>query len=72
METGVGQNLIKDIDKQRLLDEYTEEIDEQVLAARGYSLAVVFSSSVDGAKFEGAVGSTLKVCHVRVACAKTE
>lgn len=52
--------------------EYTEEIDEQVLAARGYSLAVVFSSSVDGAKFEGAVGSTLKVCHVRVACAKTE
>ena len=30
METGVGQKLIKDIDKQRLLDEYTEEIDGNI------------------------------------------
>lgn len=52
--------------------DYTEELDDDILAARGYSLAVVFSSSADGAKFEGAVGSTLMVSKVRVACDKTE
>ena len=51
---------------------FSEEINEDLLANRGYSLAVVFSSSEDGAKFEGAVGSTLLISKVRVACAKTE
>ena len=31
-----------------------------------YKLGIVFSSSVDGAKFEGAVGSTLHIDQVEI------
>lgn len=51
---------------------YTGEIDEALLAERGYSLTVVFSSSIDGAAFEGAVGSELMVDKVRVITAHEE
>lgn len=51
---------------------YTEGINNELLSNRGYNLAVVFSSSADGASFEGAVGSHLKVDKVRVICATEE
>lgn len=44
--------------------EYSSKIDPQVLANYGYSLAIVFTSSCEGASFEGAVGSTLLVDKV--------
>lgn len=44
------------------------EIDRTVLENFGYSLAVVFSSSVDGAYFLGAVGSTLCIDEVEIEC----
>lgn len=40
---------------------YTGNIDEQALANYGYSLAIVATSSVNGALFEGALGSTLLI-----------
>lgn len=52
--------------------EYSKEIDEALLAERGYNLTVVFSSSRDGASFEGAVGSELMVDKVRVITAHEE
>lgn len=36
----------------------------------GYSLAIVCSSSVDGASFMGAIGSTLYVDKFRITCEK--
>ncbi|MBR1469679.1 MAG: PCMD domain-containing protein [Prevotella sp.] len=42
------------------------DADPQVLAQLGYSMTLVFSSSKDGAMFEGAVGSTLYVDEVEV------
>lgn len=47
-------------------------IDEQLLAERGYNLTVVFSSSINGDIFEGAIGSQLCVDKVRVICTKEE
>ena len=41
-------------------------IDEQLLEHRGYSLALVFSSSKTGDTFEGAVGSTLYIDKVKL------
>ena len=49
--------------------EYSEEIDRQLLADRGYNLAVVFTSSIDGASFRGAIGSTLYIDEVKIICA---
>lgn len=43
-------------------------IDEEILKAGGYSLTVVFTSSVEGASFIGAVGSTLYVDKVELVC----
>jgi len=43
-----------------------KEIDDAILAAGGYSLATVFTSSINGAKFIGAVGSTLYVDKVAI------
>lgn len=40
---------------------YNEPVDMSLLRNFGYSLAVVFTSSIEGASFEGAVGSTLIV-----------
>jgi len=45
-------------------------IDEDVLAAQGYSLTVVFTSSAEGAAFTGAIGSTLYVDKVAIECEK--
>lgn len=42
------------------------EADPAVLGELGYNLTVVFSSSKDGAAFEGAIGSTLYVDEVEV------
>ena len=38
-----------------------KEVDADKLKAGRYSLAIVLSSSIDGGKFNGAVGSTLYV-----------
>jgi len=51
---------------------YSEEIDQTLLDNYGYNLAVVFSSSIEGANFEGAIGSTMYVDKVRVICEQTE
>ena len=51
---------------------YTEEIDYDLLENFGYNFTVVFSSSKDGATFEGAIGSTLCVDKVRVICKTRE
>ena len=51
--------------------DYTSDIDLKDLANKGYSLAIVFSSSINGDKFEGAFGSTLYIDKVRVVCAQT-
>ena len=45
---------------------YIADFDEQTLHRYGYSLAVVFTSSVKGADFTGAVGSQLLIDKVRV------
>lgn len=45
---------------------YKEQLDREVLENYGYSLAIVFSSSVRGAYFEGAVGSELCIDEVTV------
>lgn len=52
--------------------DYYQDIDLKVLEDRGYSLAIVFSSSEDGASFRGAIGSTLCIDEVRIICANTE
>ena len=52
--------------------EYREEVDEQLLANRGYSLAIVFSSSSAGGDFIGAIGSRLCVDKVRLICSHEE
>lgn len=51
---------------------YTSELDPAVLANYGYSLAIVFTSSCEGAAFEGAVGSTLLIDKVRVVIDRTK
>ncbi len=52
--------------------QYKEELDMELLANRGYSLTIVFSSSIKGATFEGAIGSELMVDKVRVYTEKEE
>lgn len=63
---------IKDVDDwTRFEVEYNygdNTIDEETLAAQGYSLTVVFTSSVEGAAFTGAAGSTLYVDKVAIEC----
>lgn len=51
--------------------DYSTPIDRTLLAGRGYSLAVVFTSSTEGARFRGAIGSTLYIDEVKVICAET-
>lgn len=50
--------------------EYKKTIDQEKLKNMGYSLAIVCSSSVEGASFMGAVGSTLYVDKFRITCEK--
>lgn len=49
--------------------DYRQQIDRELLANRGYNLAVVFTSSIEGASFKGAIGSTLYIDDVKVICA---
>lgn len=51
---------------------YREDIDEETLNNIGYNLAIVFSSSNEGDKFEGAVGSTLLIDDVSIISQKQE
>ena len=51
---------------------YRQEVDQETLQNRGYSLAIVFSSSNEGDKFEGAVGSTLLIDDVSIISQKQE
>ncbi|MCH5175955.1 MAG: PCMD domain-containing protein [Prevotellaceae bacterium] len=53
-------------------DYYEDGIDQETLNNLGYSLTVVFSSSRDGAYFQGAIGSTLCIDKVRIICETTE
>lgn len=46
------------------------DADPAVLSALGYNMTLVFSSSKDGAMFEGAIGSTLYVDEVEVSFEK--
>ena len=55
-----------------LVFQYKSTIDYELLAERGYNLTLVFSSSSEGDKFEGAVGSQLCIDKVRVICKKEE
>ena len=41
-------------------------IDENILAAQGYNLIICFSSSIDGASFNGAIGSELFIDKVKI------
>lgn len=41
-------------------------LDPATLASGGYNMAVVFTSSIEGAVFEGAIGSTLLIDKVRI------
>ncbi len=50
--------------------DYSEPIDRELLANRGYSLAVVATSSIEGASFKGAIGSTLHVDELKIICAE--
>ena len=43
-------------------------INDNLLAAGKYKLAIVFSSSVEGAAFKGSVGSTLWIDEVTIHC----
>lgn len=43
-----------------------DDADAELLASMGYSITIVFSSSKEGAAFEGAIGSTLYVDEVTV------
>lgn len=69
--------LAQDLDQLKETDEWTEfnfdfkpqnnkTIDSEKLEKGVYKLAIVFSSSAGGAKFEGAVGSTLYVDQVEI------
>ena len=48
--------------------QYTSDVDYDLLQNGGYNFTLVFSSSKDGDKFEGAVGSQLMIDKVRVIC----
>ncbi|MCI7399660.1 MAG: PCMD domain-containing protein [Prevotella sp.] len=48
------------------------DVDWTLLRNQGYNLTVVFSSSTDGAYYEGAPGSTLCIDEVRILCEEME
>ncbi len=48
--------------------EYTEDIDEEILANNGYNMIIGFASSWQGAYFEGAVGSKLWIDNIVITC----
>lgn len=52
--------------------QYTGDIDLDLLSNMGYSMAVVCSSSDEGAEFRGAIGSTLQIDKFSIICAEIE
>lgn len=48
--------------------EYSEEPDPEILENMGYNIAICFSSSWQGAHFQGAIGSKLYVDDIRLIC----
>ncbi len=46
--------------------DYWEECDMNTLERMGYSLTIVFSSSKEGAQYEGAIGSTLYIDEISI------
>lgn len=64
------QNPVTSTEWQRfdLPFEYYASVDMNLLHNFGYSLAVVFTSSIEGNLFRGAVGSTLWVDEVKLTC----
>lgn len=52
--------------------DYTGALDPETLAAYGYSIAVVCTSSNGGATFQGAVGSTLMVDELKITWDKND
>lgn len=48
--------------------EYVGKIDEDRLHRNGYNIAIVCTSSIDGANFTGAIGSTLWVDDFSITC----
>ena len=67
------------IDKTEATDQWTrfdldfklqngKTINEDNLKAGKYKLAIVFSSSIQGAYFEGAIGSELCIDEVEITC----
>ena len=51
---------------------YNSEIDQDILANKGYSLAISFASSWQGGYFQGAIGSKLFLDSVSIYCDKDE
>ena len=49
-----------------------KDADNKEVADNKFNLALVFSSSKDGAKFEGAIGSTLYVDEVEISFEKND
>lgn len=52
--------------------EYTSEIDDDLLQQKGYNIAIVATSSTDGASFVGAVGSVLYIDEFKIIGEETE
>lgn len=53
-------------------DYYENEVDMNDINNFKYNLAIVFSSSDQGAYFQGAIGSTLYIDKVKIICEKTK
>ena len=51
---------------------YYKEVDQTILANKGYSLAMSFASSWQGGKFMGAIGNKLFIHNVSLYCDKDE
>lgn len=52
--------------------EHRKEIEQSTLDEGKYKLAVVFSSSIEGANFKGSIGSTLWIDEVTIHCEEDE
>lgn len=63
---------VKEWTKFEVRFDYMKKVDYELLENRGYNLAIVFSSSKNGDFYEGAIGSTLLIDHVSIACEKEE
>lgn len=76
-EDGVVRDLLGDKPIHGLTNEwqkveldvkYSEELDPEILANKGYSLAMGFSCSWQGAKFNGSLGNKLYIDNVNLIC----